>query len=726
MRARIKHFLDRIFLPRWIVLATDLFLVALVFLLTYFLRINLIRVSVNVPQLIIQLAASLPFFLMASYLTKSHHSMLRTTNLADTVRVLVTMVLYTGGLFLIYLVGMLFIPVLKLPLSVVVIQFFVSVVALIGYRMVLIYLWNNLVRKPKPEMSMMIWGAGSMGQITRLVIEKDDNLHYKLVGFIDDNPSLQGKTVKGLTIYSPKEAFARVVDQKMVKEIVIGITPEKISKERKEEIVDMCIARGIRIKEVPSSKEWLDGNFYASQIHDVNIEDLLGRPPILIEDSGLTQWIHGAKVMVTGAAGSIGSEIVRQVAALHPGCICLVDQAESPLYDLHNEVASRYPEVSLHSKVGSVNNALRMRRIFDECVPDVIFHASAYKHVPFMEQFPYEALRTNVLGTKTIADLAVQYGVKKFVMVSTDKAVNPTNVMGATKRICEMYTRSLHNYDHVETRFITTRFGNVLGSNGSVIPLFRRQIAQGGPVTVTDREIIRYFMTIPEACRLVLEAGHMGEGGEIFLFDMGKPVKIWDLAEKMIRLSGFVPHKDIKIIETGLRPGEKLFEELLAKREEHLPTHHEKILIATIKPYDFGKALEQINDLVAHIESESEMQLVARMKAIVPEFKSQNSRFERLDAIEPYPKAASATPGHKAPEASSGTNHDPVNGKDASTPSNGNGNGSSASSNGKGNDNSSSASSNGNGRPKEAPVPAKEESFQDETSSSVDIDSPHF
>ncbi len=632
MRVRLKILLDHIFLPRWIVLFLDLIMVGMVFVFTYFLRLNLANLPADVPHLTLQLLVSIPFFIGASFLIKSHHGILRQTNLSDTFRVLHTLLLYTAGLFIIYLTGKWFLPALKIPVSVIVVQFFISVVLLTGYRLLAAYLWRNLVPKPKPDTGLMIWGAGSMGQITKLVIEKDDNLHYNLVGFIDDNPQLHQKTVKGLMVYSPEEAFDRIIDKQKVKEIIIGITPDAITPERKGEIVDLCIPRGIRIKDVPGTNEWLNGHFYASQIHDVNIEDLLGRPPIILEDTGLAQWIHGKRIMVTGAAGSIGSEIVRQLAALHPGCICLIDQAESPLYDLRNQVASRYPELSLHAMVASVNNSLRMRRIFDECVPDIIFHASAYKHVPFMEEFPYEALHTNVKGTKILADLAVKYGVGKFVMVSTDKAVNPTNVMGATKRICEMYTRSLFNYDHVATRFITTRFGNVLGSNGSVIPLFRRQIAQGGPVTVTHKEIIRYFMTIPEACRLVLEAGHMGEGGEIFLFDMGKPVKIWDLAEKMIKLSGFTPHKDIQIIETGLRPGEKLYEELLAKREDHLETHNSKILIATIKPYDFRAALDKINDLVAHIDSESEEQLVARMKTIVPEFISQNSRFEKLDA----------------------------------------------------------------------------------------------
>jgi FlaA1/EpsC-like NDP-sugar epimerase len=351
----------------------------------------------------------------------------------------------------------------------------------------------------------------------------------------------------------------------------------------------------------------------------------------MLDNTGLSKWIHQTKIMVTGAAGSIGSEIVSQLMELYPRCIYLVDQAESSLFDLYNAIAPKNKDVELFPVVADVADSFRIRQLFKVCVPDIIFHASAYKHVPLMEEHPYEALRTNVLGTKVVADLAVEYGVKKFVMVSTDKAVNPTSVMGASKRICEMYTRSLFDKNGMKTQFITTRFGNVLGSSGSVIPLFRRQISLGGPVTITNKEMIRYFMTIPEACRLVLEAGFIGEGGEIFLFDMGQPVKIYELAEKMIRLSGFIPHRDIQIVETGLRPGEKLFEELLACRENHLPTHHKKILIATIKPYDFNGVLRKINDLVDHLNLESVESLVKRMKEIVPDYKSQNSRFEALD-----------------------------------------------------------------------------------------------
>jgi FlaA1/EpsC-like NDP-sugar epimerase len=636
VRTRLRQLFDRIFLPRWIILFADLTLVSMIYMFTYLLRYNVINLAARIPIMVFQFAVSLPFFLLVWHLIKPHNSILRHSSIVDAISVLKSLILYSLGLVLIRISGDFFFPQLRIPFSIIIIQFFISCFVLISFRLLIAFIWHYLLKRPLDEMSMMIFGAGTMGQITKEVIEKDDNLHYNLVGFIDDNQGLQQKRVSGLMVYSPEEAFVRIIEEKKVKEIVIGITPDKISKERKREFVDLCIENNIRVKDVPDANNWLSGRFYASQIHDVMIEDLLGRDPIILENNEFSKWIHNTEIMVTGAAGSIGSEIVTQLIDLYPRCIYLVDQAESPLYDLMNSVAYKNSDVQLRAILADVTDTYRIRQIFEECVPDIVFHASAYKHVPLMEEHPYEALRTNVMGTKIVADLAVEYGVKKFVMISTDKAVNPTNVMGASKRICEMYCRSLSDQPGCDTKFIATRFGNVLGSSGSVIPLFRRQISQGGPVTITDKEIIRYFMTIPEACRLVLEAGFMGKGGEIYLFDMGQPVKIYDLAEKMIRLSGFIPHQDIKIVETGLRPGEKLYEELLAYREEHLPTHHEKILIATIKPNDFSMALHQINELVAHLDKESVENLVARMKEIVPEYKSQNSRFEKLDGPEEY------------------------------------------------------------------------------------------
>ncbi|MDE6611833.1 MAG: polysaccharide biosynthesis protein, partial [Muribaculaceae bacterium] len=374
----------------------------------------------------------------------------------------------------------------------------------------------------------------------------------------------------------------------------------------------------------------------SSHVHDIRIEDLLGREPIRTENPMIRSVIKGQVVMITGAAGSIGSEIVRQVAAMEAGEIVLLDQAETPMHDMQLELEASFPHIKIHLFIGDVSNYGRMEHAFQKYHPRYVFHAAAYKHVPMMERNPSEAVLTNVFGTKNIADLSVKFGVEKFVMVSTDKAVNPTNVMGASKRIAEIYVQSLFYHlreqaDRPSTRFITTRFGNVLGSNGSVIPLFRRQIEQGGPITITHRDIIRYFMTIPEACSLVLEAGCMGKGGEIFVFDMGQPVKIWDLAVRMISLSGLRPGEDIEIIETGLRPGEKLYEELLNEKEHTIATHHKKIMIARVRAYLYKDVLEHLERLHQCVLAGAGHDIVAEMKHIVPEFKSNNSVWQQVD-----------------------------------------------------------------------------------------------
>lgn len=373
----------------------------------------------------------------------------------------------------------------------------------------------------------------------------------------------------------------------------------------------------------------------STHVRDIRIEDLLGREPITTQNPALNTLIHKQVVMITGAAGSIGSEIVRQVASLKAEEIVLVDQAETPMHDMQLELEEKFPKIKIHLFICDVYNYARMEQVFSKYHPRYVFHAAAYKHVPMMERNPQEAVMTNVFGTKNVADLAVKYNVEKFVMVSTDKAVNPTNVMGASKRIAEIYVQSLffHNNrtEGTHTQFITTRFGNVLGSNGSVIPLFRRQINQGGPITITHRDIIRYFMTIPEACSLVLEAGCMGNGGEIFIFDMGQPIKIWDLAVRMISLSCLRVGDDIEIIETGLRPGEKLYEELLNEREHTIATHHKKIMIAKVRTYDYTDVLTHLERLKTCLESGSNHDLVTEMKHIVPEFKSNNSKWQAID-----------------------------------------------------------------------------------------------
>jgi FlaA1/EpsC-like NDP-sugar epimerase len=392
-------------------------------------------------------------------------------------------------------------------------------------------------------------------------------------------------------------------------------------------VVETCINAGVEVKKVPNPKSWINGTFTAKQISQLNIEDLLGRKPIALNQDQLESELNGKVVLVTGAAGSIGSGIVRQLLVYKPLKVVLLDQAESPLYDLEFELKQSYPAESFEVVVGDVCNEERMELLMQSFKPSWVFHAAAYKHVPMMELNPMEAVRNNIQGTKILVDLSAKHHVAKFVMVSTDKAVNPTNVMGASKRIAEIIAQHAGSS---KTQFITTRFGNVLGSNGSVIPLFKKQIEQGGPITVTDEKITRYFMTIPEACQLVLEAGVMGAGGEIFVFDMGKSVKIVDLAKKMIQLSGLILGKDIEIVYTGLRPGEKLYEELLNDAENCKTTHHPKIMIANERAVEAGK-VDEIVKLIGLIGKTSNMELVKQMKVIVPEFVSNNSIFSELD-----------------------------------------------------------------------------------------------
>jgi len=477
----------------------------------------------------------------------------------------------------------------------------------------------------------MIFGAGRLGMIAHNVLERENQLSYNVVGFIDDNPNLHGKRINGIRVYSAYEAIEYVIAKKKVKEIIIAIAPWEITLERKQKFVNSCIEKELQIKEVADVSAWIKGSLEKVKIQNIKIEDLLGREPISIDINKISAGLNGKQILVTGAAGSIGSEIVRKLLLFNPAKVILVDQAESALYNFHNELLATYGNINVEIIVGNVSDQNRMRKIFENHRPEIIFHASAYKHVPLMEDHPYEAVKTNIGGTKVIADLAVEFEVKKFVMISTDKAVNPTNVMGASKRICEIYIQSLSQMKGIKTQFVTTRFGNVLGSNGSVVPLFKSQIEKGGPVTITHKDITRYFMTIPEACQLVLEAGFMGNGSEIYVFDMGSPVKIYDLAEKMIFLSGYIPHKDIKIVVTGLRPGEKLYEELLSSKENCKPTHNEKITIGKVRQYDYYEADARITDMLENLVVDTDDMIVSRMKDMVEEFISQNSKYEKLD-----------------------------------------------------------------------------------------------
>lgn len=495
-------------------------------------------------------------------------------------------------------------------------------------RLIIRRIYNENISHKQVFLNTIIYGAGDAGIITKNVIEQDTSCHYNILAFIDSSNNKIGKTINGIPVYDTKKVLNKEFLSKNNVKIIILAIPS-LSNEQRKDIINNMVDLGVNIKSVPHLNKWIDNSLKANQIEDIKIEDLLGREPITLGKENITEGLHGKVIMVTGAAGSIGSEICRQVLHYKPQRLILLDQAESPLYDIQFELRNNEPYRSMNIPmdfiIGNVKDNIKMREVFSKYKPNIVYHAAAYKHVPLMEEFPYEAAFVNVLGTKNIADLAMEFNVEKFVMISTDKAVNPTNVMGATKRIAEIYTQSRKSDN---TTFVTTRFGNVLGSNGSVIPLFKKQLANGGPLTVTDRNIIRYFMTIPEACSLVLEAGVMGEKEDIFVFDMGEPVKIYDLAKKMIKLSG----KDgIEIEITGLRPGEKLYEELLSTKENTIPTEHAKIMRAKVHRYTEEEVNESINKLIELIQTSDDFKIVAQMKKIVPEFISNNSIYSCLD-----------------------------------------------------------------------------------------------
>ena len=636
MRNLINSRFKKYVLPRGLVLVADLFISAAGFLTAYLLRFNFSIDEISLGQVVGQLLFFvLPVYLLAFLWSGSYRGIIRHSSIDDAARFSVAISIATIGLLFIAMVAHLFsIRVMwRIPYSVVLIHTTVTSVMLMGFRLIIRSVYHTYANPHKGFRPTLIFGAGELGQITLNVIEGDGCSLIDVVGFIDDNKALSGKRFSGKQIYSEEQVFNRLLRDKGVREIILAISPDRISLSRKRALLDRCLKSGVSVREVPPVNNWIDGKFNSKQIREMNIGDLLGRDPIWLELDKVSDGLKNAVVLVTGAAGSIGSEIVRQMMKFETRQVILFDQAESVLYDLQNELLRGFSKPNFEVIVGSVTDRYRIRSVFEQFHPQYVFNAAAYKHVPLMEASPYEAIRTNIGGTSLLADLSVEFGVKKFVMISTDKAVNPTNVMGASKRICEIYIQALAQSDHISTQFITTRFGNVLGSNGSVVPLFRRQIEAGGPVTVTHPDIIRYFMTIPEACQLLLEAGFMGNGGEIYVFDMGDPIKIYDLAVKMISLAGLKPDVDIPIRFTGLRPGEKLFEELLADKETTISTHHPKIMAAEGRKHDFGKIKLAVGELLKATQTESEVELVCRMKALVPEFISQNSKFCKCDEI---------------------------------------------------------------------------------------------
>ncbi|MFY8022335.1 MAG: polysaccharide biosynthesis protein, partial [Bacteroidia bacterium] len=563
---------------------------------------------------------------------------IRHTSVQDGLRIFYAM---AGASFIMFFVDSIYnyLPSNKFhlfPLSILLIDFVLSTFFLASFRVFikLMYIKINSTTS-KSIINYAIFGAGDAGITTKRKLEQESRRGIRIAAFFDDSIDKHRKILEGVSIYNGTSELEEILTRHNIEQVIIAIP--SISKKRKQDIVERCLALNVNVRTVPPVEKWINGELSFNQIKNIKIEDLIERDVIELDKAKIGNQVNGKVVMVTGAGGSIGSEMVRQLIKFKPKKLICLDKSEIKLYELDAELQENHKNelnTFVEIMVGDITNEARMRMVFEKYKPQIIYHAAAYKHVPLMEENPSEAIWVNVKGTKNIADLAYQYQADRFVMVSTDKAVNPTNVMGASKRIAEIYVQSLyHNavQNQVKTKYITTRFGNVLGSSGSVIPRFRKQIEEGGPITVTHPDITRYFMTIPEACQLVLEAGNMGNGGEIYIFDMGKSTKIVDLARKMIKLSGLTLGKDIQIVFTGLRPGEKIYEELLNDEENTLPTHHSKIMIGKVRTYDFKEVESNINELIGLYQSQDMMKIVSKMKGIVPEFKSKNSIYESLD-----------------------------------------------------------------------------------------------
>lgn len=531
-------------------------------------------------------------------------------------------------------------------LAIVLVDFGVLLLLAGGFRIVLRLFFDQLRLQGRSHLNTVIFGAGELGAILARVLRHNVTHNYRTVAFFDDNHHIHRKILNGIPVYDPRKNFGKVIRKHDIKVAIIGIN--NIDDDRRIEFINQCLAHQVKVLKVPPAELWIEDRLKLSgQLQDIRFEDLLNRPPIQLDKEAINHTVRDRVVLVTGCAGSIGSEIVRQLLRFEPRMIIGFDQAETPLAEISLELQREIERGVFRPIIGDVRDYPKLQRLFEEYRPEYVFHAAAYKHVPIMERFPEEAIGVNVQGTRHVANLAAEHGVRKFVMISTDKVVNPSNVMGASKRIAEIYVQALNDAPGNKTQFITTRFGNVLGSNGSVIPIFKRQIEARKPVTVTHPNVTRFFMTIPEACQLVLEAGAMGNGGEIFVFDMGEPVRILDLAKKMIQMAGLAPGKDVKIKFTGLRPGEKLTEELLDKQEDILPTHHPKIRKASVRMYPYKKIQMRVDTLIDKINGDhSSLDLVRHMKEIVPEFASQNSDFEILDSLK-KPKGLLASNGRK-------------------------------------------------------------------------------
>lgn len=627
MRNKWLHKIKQHYASKWLVLIFDVGIVMATLFIAYLIRFNF-RIDFDIYMVFRQLPIVIVAAIISFMLVKSYKGVVRYTGFRDVVNLIIgANILATILLLTTYLSRKFdFDDIYGFSGSVIYIHLLLNILFLVGSKFFIKSIYRRIISDYQVEGKILIYGAGNSGMITCDAIQSDSNNKIEILGFIDDNPNKIGKKINLLTVYSFEQINQTFINKHKLTDVIISI--QNIDPSRLLEITTKLVSFNVNIKIVPPVQNWIDGDLSVGQIKDVNIEDLLGRDPIIISNPVLEDEYEGKIILVTGAAGSIGGELSRKLSTYKVKKLLLLDIAESALYDLEQEF-NRAGFTNFELIIADIRDFDRMSYIFEKFKPKIVFHAAAYKHVPLMENSPYEAVNVNVCGTKIVSDLSVQHGINKFVLISTDKAVNPTNVMGATKRIAELYVNCLKGKG--QTKFITTRFGNVLGSSGSVIPLFKHQIESGGPITVTHRDITRFFMTISEAGQLVLEAATMGSGGEIFVFDMGNPVKIYDLAKNMIFLSGLNYPEDINIKITGLRPGEKIFEELLADGENTVSTYHDKIMIAKTKPLENKKIELQIIDLCSVNSRTQNLEIVSTIKEIIPEYISNNSKYEVLD-----------------------------------------------------------------------------------------------
>ena len=631
MKPRFFHrYLSSKVLPICTILLIDVFIIVSSCMLAYALRYDFRSIFLDSSTIDKTILWTVIVNLVFFRVFRTYSNVLRFSSFVDIMRIFVSLTVSYGVLMVTSVLLDTYLNVKIAPVSVLFMTYVINF-ALMACSRIVVKMFFEIINFDRSQtVNVFIYGAKEVGVNIAKSLRVNLRNHYRLRGFIADEPELIDKIMMGVKVYPNDDTLIERLDDRDVSTIIIS--PAKMDQLKKTDIADRLLAHNIKLLTAPPLSEWGGQPLNRTQLKEIQIEDLLQREPIEVDIHKIASHLEGKRVMISGAAGSIGSEIMRQVASFNPYKLILVDQAETPLHDIRLELQDRWRDIDAETIVADISNPTRIEAIFREYKPQYIFHAAAYKHVPMMEDNVSESIQVNVAGTRILADFAVKYGAEKFVMISTDKAVNPTNVMGCSKRICEIYVQSLakklQEKGEGTVQFITTRFGNVLGSNGSVIPRFRDQIQRGGPVTVTHPEIIRYFMTIPEACRLVLEAGSMGNGGEIYIFDMGKPVKIVDLAKRMISLSG---RTDVKIEFTGLRHGEKLYEELLNVKELTKPTYHDKIMIATVREYDYDAVKERIQNLIELSYTYDQMKIVAAMKDIVPEFVSKNSCFEALD-----------------------------------------------------------------------------------------------